>query len=461
MLVDGDMKRDSTEVVVVGAGLAGLVAARALARRGVRVRVLEARNRVGGRTHTRRLESGLTVDLGGQWIGPGQERVAALLDELGIATFPQHTAGRKLLVLDGKRREYGGRSIIPPLSPLALLELHRAVRRLDRMGATVPLEAPQQTRRDAEWDAMTVETWKLGALRRRSVRLLFDVATEAVFAAEPAELSFLHFLFYLRSGGGLVRLVEVEGGAQETRIAGGAQPLSERLAEGLGEAVTLGAPVRAVRRERGGVVVRSDVVEVHAERAIVAIPPALTAGIAWDPPLPALRAQLAQRMPMGSVIKCVAVYPTPFWRDAGWAGEVVSDEDPVRLVFDASPPDGSAGALVVFLLGRGAHLWADRPAEQRRMRVLEQLASFFGPTALRPSDYVDMVWPAEAWSGGCYGAFLPPGVLTAYGRALRAPVGRVDWAGTETATTWNGYMDGAIESGERAAAEAAAGLSGE
>jgi monoamine oxidase len=222
--------------------------------------------------------------------------------------------------------------------------------------------------------------------------------------------------------------------------------------------VRLGTPVRAIHHAAGGVRVRSDTGEVRARRVIVAIPPALSAGIAWDPPLPALRAQLAQRMPMGSVIKCVAVYPTPFWRDRGRAGEVVCDRDPVRLVFDASPPDGEAGALVAFVLGRSARDWADRAAGVRRARVLAQLAEFFGPDAARPAHYVDLAWAAEPWSGGCYGGYCPPGVLTGFGRALRAPVGPVHWAGTETATVWNGYMDGALESGQRAAEEVSAEL---
>jgi monoamine oxidase len=452
------VRRAATDVIIVGAGLAGLVAARALTRRGLHVRVLEARDRVGGRTYTRRLPVGRDIDLGGQWIGPGQDRIAALLAELGIGTYPQHTAGSKLLVVGGRRREYGGRSIVPPLGPLALLELARIFRRLDRLGAGVPLDAPHQARRAEEWDALTVAQWRRENIRGRKVRALFDIATQAVFAAEPSELSFLHFLYYLRSGGGMRRLVEVEGGAQQTRIAGGAQGVCERLAAGLGGAVTLEAPVRAVRRHSAGVEVFTDRGEFRARRLVVAIPPALAAGIVWEPPLPALRAQLAQRMPMGSVIKCVAIYPAPFWREAGQAGEVVCDEDPVRLVFDASPPDGSAGALVCFVLGRAARLWGDRPAAERRMRVLEQLDGFFGPAARVPADYAEMVWAAEPWSGGCYGGFFPPGALTGFGHALREPVGPIHWAGTETAAEWCGYMDGAVESGERAAAEVAAVL---
>jgi monoamine oxidase len=395
--------------------------------------------------------AGSTSIWGGQWIGEGQERIAAVVEELGIRTYPQHTDGRILVLLNGRRRS--SRVISSPLPIFSTLFLARAVRELDRMSEEVPLGAPEQARQAREWDAMTVESWILRAVRGETTQAAIRQGVRALFCAEPGEISFLHFLFYLRSGGGFVRMISTEGGAQGRRIHGGAQHVAERMAAPLGERVHLRVPVRSVGQDARSVVLRSGAGDFRAARVIIAIPPALTSVIDWDPPLPPGRAQLVQRIPMGSVIKCIALYPTPFWREQGWSGEVVSDEGPVTVVLDASPPNGSCGALVAFLVGNSARYWGARGADQREARVLAQLASFFGSAAGSPLAFVDAVWAADEWSRGGYGGVLPPGVLTGLGRSLRAPIGRVHWAGTETATVWTGYMDGAVESGERAAAE--------
>jgi monoamine oxidase len=316
----------------------------------------------------------------------------------------------------------------------------------------VPEADPLKARKAAEWDGMTVETWQRRNVKTRGARALLDTAVRAVFAAEPSELSFLFFLHYLRQGGGLMRLTEIQNGAQQTRLAEGFQEVSVRLAKELGERVVLGAPVRAIRQEGAGAVVVSDRGEVGCERVIVAVPPALAGRIEYEPALPALRDQLTQRMPMGSVIKCVAFYEAPFWRTAGYSGEALGDAGAVKLVFDDSPEDGSHGALVGFIMGKDARAHSGKP-EARKKAALESFTRFFGPSASSPVDYIDQDWPAERWSRGCYAGVMGPGVLTAYSSALREPVGRVHWAGTETARVWMGYMEGALEAGERAADE--------
>jgi monoamine oxidase len=442
------------DVVVVGAGLAGLSAARRLASRGREVAVLEARDRVGGRTLSHRADNGDVVDLGAQWIGPTQDRVAALAKELGLRTFPQHSAGTKLLSLGGKISTY--RRSIPALPLVSLLSLDRLIKRLEALCLEVPLDAPGQAPRAAEWDGMTVESWKRANVFTEKTRAVFDIAVRALFAAEPSELSFLHFLFYLRSGGGLLRLTEIEGGAQETRFSAGAQELSKRLAAALGARVRLSSPVRAISQGDGLVTVRYDGGERRARRVIVALPPALAGRISYDPPMPPAREQLTQRMPMGSVIKCVAFYERPFWRERGLSGEAFCEAGPVNMVFDDSPEDGAHGALVAFVMANRARSLGS--PEARRAAVLGELSRFFGPEAARPTGYIDQDWSSEVWSGGCFVGLMPPGALTAYGEALRAPVGRVHWAGTETARVWNGYMEGALESGERAADEVLAAL---
>lgn len=443
------------DAVVIGAGLSGLCAARRLRDAGKSVAVVEARDRVGGRTLSRTLGRDV-IDLGGQWIGPTQDRVAALAEQLGVRTFPQHHEGRKVLAVDGAVKTYAGD--IPSLPVASLIELQLTIWRLDALARRVPRRAPWLTRDAERLDGMTLEAWKRRHVRTRGARTVLDIATRAIFAAEPAELSFLHFLFYLRSGGGLMRLAQIRDGAQERRFVGGAQQLSERLAEPLGEALTLSSPVRAIEQSEAGVTVHAARGPIEARRAVVALAPALADRIELSPGPGALRDQLLQRMPMGSVIKCIAVYERPFWRERGLSGEAVCDEGPVRLAFDDSAHDGSQHALVAFVLGEAARTWSDRHPDERRAAVLGALARFFGPDAARPLTYVDHDWTKERYSAGCYVGIMPPGVMTTCGPALREPCGRIHWAGTETATEWNGYLDGAIEAGERAADEVVAAL---
>jgi monoamine oxidase len=440
----------ASDVIVVGAGLAGLYAARELAAHGKQVIVLEARARVGGRTLGHALQ-GDTIDLGAQWVGPTQRRVLALARELGVATFPQYHAGAKVLSLNGRRSTY--RNTIPGLPLRSLLDLQLALTRIDWMARQVPLDRPALARRAAEWDRLTVADWFDRKVRQADARAVLTGAVRAVFAAEPGEISLLFFLFYVHSGGGMMSLVEIKRGAQQDRLLGGAQQLALGLAEQLGDRVRLGRPVTAISHDARGVAITAGGATFRAQAAIVAIPPALASQIRYSPALPTERYQLARAMPMGKVIKCVAAYERPFWRAAGYSGEALSDAGPAQLVFDDSPNDGQHGALVAFILGAAAREWSARGRAARSRAVCDQLAGLFGPQAAQPLAYVDQDWAAEPWSKGCYVGILPPGALTSYGAALREPIGPIHWAGTETAQLWNGYMDGAIESGERAARE--------
>lgn len=447
------MSERRADVVVVGAGLAGLTAARRLRRRGVDVVVLEARERVGGRTLNHDLGDGRVAELGGQWVGPGQTRVLALVEELGLETFPTYDTGNKLFEHQGRLRPYGGE--IPRVSPLALADVQTALTRLERMARTVPTDAPWTARRADRWDAETVASWSRRHMRTALGRAVIGLACEAVWAADPADVSLLHFLTYAHSGGGLQRLISTTGGAQEARIVGGSQRIALGLADDLGDAVVLDEPVRRVEHGRD-VVVRGRATTVRAERAVLALSPALAGRIDYDPALPADRDLLTQRMPNGSVVKCTAVYDEPFWRSAGLSGQVTSDTGPVKVVFDNSPPDGAPGVLVGFLEGAQARALGRWSLEDRRQAVVSNLARFFGPAAGTPVDYVDKVWADDPWTRGCYGAFMGPNTWTAFGAALRAPVGVLHWAGAETATEWMGYMDGAVGSGERVADEVVA-----
>jgi monoamine oxidase len=442
----------AVDVIVVGAGLAGLFATRDLTRRGVRCLVLEARDRVGGRTLSHRLGRDV-IDLGGQWIGPKQHRLAALASELGIQRFPQYDTGTKILSWGGKLQRYEGD--LPRLSLLAQLELLWASKRLEKFQRELPPERPWTAPRALEWDSITLETWKRSNMRSAGARLFLDIVTRAVFTSEPRDLSFLFFLNYLRSGQGLESLISIRGGAQQERFVGGAQQISQRLADQLVKRLILNAPVRAIEQHDDGVIVRSDAGRFAADRVIVAVPPLLAGRIHYDSPLPANRDQIAARMPMGSVIKYIVTYKRAFWREAGLSGEAFSDTGPTVTTFDDSSHDGAQPALVTFSDGEVARVWGERSPDERRRGVLDELARFFGPQALEPSDFIEKNWNDDPWSRGCYVGVTGPGALTSFGEALRRPCGRVHWSGTETADEWLGYLDGAIQSGERAAAEVA------
>lgn len=440
----------SPDVVVVGAGLAGLAAARTLQRAGKSVLVLEARQRVGGRTATVDV-GGVRMDVGGQWLAPQQRRMQALVREYGLELFPTFHAGRKVLELGGALSTYEGS--IPSLPWLSLLDFEQARRRMDRVRAGVPVAAPQTARRARQLDALSVAAWQQRLMWSTATRAIFDAAFRVVFGAEPAEVSALHFLAYCNAGGGFLKLVEVDGAAQEQRFASGAQSVSDAIARELGDVVRLGTPVRRIEWRTDGARVLHDGGEARARHVILALAPNLVRRLDFDPPLPAAADQLLQRWPMGATIKTLALYERPFWRDAGFSGEVVSDGDLISVTYDNTTRDGRVAAIVGFIVGAAARHWSRRTQAERRTAVLAALTRWFGPLAAEPARYEDKDWSADPWSGGCPVASATPGALTTAATTLREPIACLHFAGTETATEWTGYMEGAVESGERAAAE--------
>jgi monoamine oxidase len=433
-----DPPNREVDVVIIGAGLAGLTAARELRRHDIRVCVLEARDRVGGRTLDHPIGNGDVVEGGGQWVGPTQTQILALAKDLGVTTFKSHTKGKTVI-------SFGGVRLTAASDRDESADLRKVQKALDDLAQEVPLDAPWKAKRAKEWDSTTVSDWLKANTKNAETR--DTIALEVETALGPAaRTSLLWYLFYLHSAGGTKAL---SADAQESRLNGGPQNLSKKMAADLKGDLVLSSPVTkidATGAER--VRVESKRVRVSTKRVVVAMMPADAHKITFAPALPAARVGLMKGWKGEPGFKVNVVYPKPFWRAEGLSGLALSDRGPVGVTFDNSPFDGTRGVLVAFI-EKGK---TPKDAKARRKAILDDLVALFGKGAETPTDYIETDWSGEEWTAGCVSP-LPPGVLTEFGAALREPVGRVHWAGTETSEVWCGYMDGAVRSGLRVAAE--------
>jgi monoamine oxidase len=445
-------ERVDADVCVVGAGYAGLTAARRLSQRGKAVVVLEARDRVGGRIWTQRLPDGSPVDRGGAWLAPKHDAIFGLAGEVGVSTYKTWVKGAHLLIGEGRTRRYTG--LIPKISPLAIVTIALAQARLDRMARRVPLEAPWTTKRAAEWDSRSVAWWlERSGIRTTIGRDLFEMAVRGLMTGDLNEVSFLHLLLLVRGHGSITTLFSIEGGSQENMVEGGAGSIAQRVADDLGDAVRLNAPARSITQRDDHVVVDTGQLAVAARHVVVTVPPALAVEIEFDPVLPDDRLALYRKAVAGPETKTLVVYDEPFWRADGFSGQTAEPRSASEVTLDASPASGSPGVIASFTFGPVAdRVDALDPAERRRA-VLDALAARLGPRAASPTEFIETPWWKEEWTRGCSMAHLPPGILTRYGPLLREPFGRVHWAGTETSTMSHGAIDGAVCSGERVAAE--------
>jgi monoamine oxidase len=455
------------DAVVVGAGFAGLTTALRLVQAGKSVVVLEARDRVGGRALNADIGGGEITERGATFAGPTQDHILQLASDFGVEKFDTYNTGDNVYVRDGQRSTYpsdGPTGTAPP-DPLLLPEIIAVVAELDQMSTEVPVDAPWDSPRAAEWDGQTLETWvKNNSVTPQFQNELVPTATRPIFGAEPRELSLLFTLFYIAASGNeqnpgtFERNFNTKDGAQMWRFLGGSQLIALRIAQQLGNRVVLSSPVSKITQGKNKVTVDSSRMQVDASRVVVAVPPTLAGRIDYEPDLPFVRDQLTQRLPQGTLTKVTAIYDRAFWRDDGLTGQAVSTDGFVSATFDDSPESGSPGVIFGFVGADRARDFTRLSEADRRQAILDQFKLLFGDKGGSPTGYLETFWAAEAWSRGCPVGIAGTGLYTAYGPELREPVGRIHWAGTETSTYWNGYMDGAVRSAERAASEVLAAL---
>lgn len=444
----------SAPVVVVGGGYAGLAAALTLHDHGMDAVVLEGADRVGGRVLSQRSATGTVLDHGGQWVGPTQEQLLAWAARFDCPTFPTWENGKHLeLWHDGALRTYTGEA--PDAAP-GLEEYRAATARIDELASQIDLVDPARSSGAPAWDGETVESYLERTVADADARRRLDLAVQGVWSMEPREISVLHLLFYVASAGGYHQLMDTGGAAQDARFVAGAQAPALAAARTLADSVMCGVRVDAIEQQANGLVVSTSAGPIRAGRVVMATPPPATARIRFRPGLPTTRARWLQRSVMGDVAKVHALYAQPFWRDVGLSGvATVYGSDHAGVVFDNSPPDANSGALVAFIYGDRYREWSRLPASQRRACILSTLEKLYGAAAREPVEYVEKLWPEDDWVGGGYAANPTPGAWLAHGTTgWRRPCGRIHWAGAETASRWNGYIDGAISSGNRAAYEA-------
>jgi len=434
------------DVVIVGAGFAGLSAAWELTKRKVNIAVIEAMDRVGGRVHSFQTKDGVTVDLGAQWVGPYQKRMQCLAKEFGLSLVSTYTEGKTTYNLEGAIQRIEGGN--PPLSSEGLFDLSQFKSKMESLVKELPQQEIWKSPLAKEIDTYTLDAWIQSNLFTKEGRDFFRLFAE-VMCVEPYEPSALDFLWCLKTSGGFQQVVT----AEEEWFSEGAQTLALKMADAMKENIYVSTPVKKIEYSKNGALVFSEKQAWKTKKVIVAVPPNISDRIEYNPPLPAGRDVMTQKIGQSSVIKMVLVYEKPFWRKEGLNGLAQCDRGLVRSVADSSPNDGTKGVLTVLSGGRYARELAALDKQYRQQIVLKELSSLFGPKAKQPIQFYEKDWMEEPWIRGGYAAHFPPGVITGFGEWLRRPIGPIHWASTETADEWKFYMEGAVQSGERAAKE--------
>jgi len=438
------------DVVVVGAGLSGVRTADLLSEAGLSVRILEASERIGGRAHT--IEAGGTfIDMGGQWIGPDHVRVVALCQRLGVETFDFHTVGENLLVRGDDIVRF---TDSPPLSHEELSDIEDAEQRIRDLAIRLDPADPMADAELAALDRITYGQWIDQNVSTQAARDYLTMHLRTITCGNENETSALYMVLSERTG-------PTDGSYEDWRLTGGAQQLVTGLLDEITGAQGTRATVEVRNNDPVHLIEQGDEsARVHhasgvtsARYVVIALSPPMTTRITFSPPLSARRDLMLQRMPMGTVIKFHAVYPTPFWREDGLSGASLLVGRSIGQTADNSPPDASRGVLGFFFYADACRSWLDASPSQRRDAAIADLVFLFGEQAREPIAFTEANWCAHEWVRGGYDAVPMPGALGFDWATLREPVSRVHFCGTETSTQWPGYYEGALVSAQRVAAE--------
>ena len=444
------MNEITRDVVVIGAGAAGLTAANALRKAGLSVAVLEARDRVGGRLWTDEID-GAMLEIGGQWVSPDQDALIDTVAELGLDTFSRYREGDSVYIgPDGVAHRFTGEMF--PVSAETERVIAEITERLDAMVAEIDPDRPWAHEKAAEWDRISWDAWlRAQTDDDEAVRNLAFATGSAMLTKPTHSFSLLQSLLMAASAGSYSHLVDADF-ILDKRVVGGLQQVPILLAERLGDDVLLNEPVRTLEWGDSGVTAIAESTTVRARFAIIALAPNLYSRISYVPALPRLQHQMHQHLSMGFVIKVHAVYETPFWRDKGLSGTAFSPYELSHEAYDNTNHGDERGTLVGFVSDANADGVFELSAEERKERILESLSHYYGPEAKNPVVYYESDWGSEEWTRGAYAASFDLGGLSRYGADLRTPVGPIHFACSDLAGAGYQHVDGAIRMGREAAA---------
>ncbi|WP_427019061.1 flavin monoamine oxidase family protein [Pseudarthrobacter sp. P1] len=448
------------DVVIIGAGPSGLTAARELTKAGLSVAVLEARDRVGGRTWSNTVD-GAWLEIGGQWVSPDQTALIGLLEELGLGTYSRHREGESVYIApDGTRTRYTGEMF--PVSEITEKEMNKLIGTLDDLAAAMDPARPWEHPQARELDTISFHHWLRSQSGDEEACNNIGLFIAGGMLTKPAHaFSTLQAVLMAASAGSFSHLVD-EDFILDKRVIGGMQGVSLAMAAGLGENVILDSPVRTVRwAEHDGdytVTVVSDNATVTAKRVVMAVPPNLYSRVSFEPPLPRRQHQMHQHQSLGLVIKVHAVYETPFWREDGLSGTGFSASSLVQEVYDNTNYEDPRGTLVGFISDEKADYAFTLNDEDRKKEITASLAGFLGEKALAPVAYYESDWGSEEWTRGAYASSYDLGGLHRYGMDQLTPVGPIHWSSSDLAAEGYQHVDGAVRMGQFTAAKLIADL---